>query len=361
MGPLLCLLSAAGFGAMAIFGKLAYDAGVGVGDLLLVRFALAAALLLAVAAAHGRAAWPAAPAGARRRWRWARSATPTQSGLYFAALERMDASLLALILYVYPALVLVGGGRARPRARDRVRRIAALRDRHSPAPRSSSLGAASGSARRARHRRWASAPRSPTPSTSSSATASVAGVPPVALAALVCPGATVHVRASSRRAAAVRSSASAPTAGHGSAAIALVSTVGAILAFFAGLARVGPSAASILSTLEPVVTVGARGGGVRRDARRGAAARAARSCSAPCVVMQWPAGAAVSTRVAGRGGERQRRALREAGSVGWRSLLRGASGGPGERQRRALRGRVRSGGVPARARAAAPANVNGGH
>jgi drug/metabolite transporter (DMT)-like permease len=38
-------------------------------------------------------------------------------------------------------------------------------------------------------------------------------------------------------------------------AIALVSTVLAILTFFAGLARVGPSAAAILSTLEPVVTV----------------------------------------------------------------------------------------------------------
>jgi drug/metabolite transporter (DMT)-like permease len=34
-----------------------------------------------------------------------------------------------------------------------------------------------------------------------------------------------------------------------------VSTVGAIALFFAGLRRVGPTAASILSTLEPVVTV----------------------------------------------------------------------------------------------------------
>ena len=39
-------------------------------------------------------------------------------------------------------------------------------------------------------------------------------------------------------------------------AIALVSTVVAILAFFAGLKRVGPAVASIVSTLEPVVTVG---------------------------------------------------------------------------------------------------------
>ncbi len=37
--------------------------------------------------------------------------------------------------------------------------------------------------------------------------------------------------------------------------LAAVSTVGAIALFFAGLRRVGPSAASILSTLEPVVTV----------------------------------------------------------------------------------------------------------
>ena len=40
------------------------------------------------------------------------------------------------------------------------------------------------------------------------------------------------------------------------AAIALVSTVGAIGLFFAGLRRVGPTAASILSTLEPVVVKG---------------------------------------------------------------------------------------------------------
>ena len=39
------------------------------------------------------------------------------------------------------------------------------------------------------------------------------------------------------------------------AGLAVVSTVGAIALFFAGLRRVGPTAASILSTLEPVVTV----------------------------------------------------------------------------------------------------------
>jgi drug/metabolite transporter (DMT)-like permease len=37
---------------------------------------------------------------------------------------------------------------------------------------------------------------------------------------------------------------------------ALVSTVSAILLFFSGMSRVGPSTAAILSTLEPPVTVG---------------------------------------------------------------------------------------------------------
>jgi drug/metabolite transporter (DMT)-like permease len=40
------------------------------------------------------------------------------------------------------------------------------------------------------------------------------------------------------------------------AGIAVVSTVVAIALFFAGLRRVGPSRASIISTVEPLVTVG---------------------------------------------------------------------------------------------------------
>jgi drug/metabolite transporter (DMT)-like permease len=39
------------------------------------------------------------------------------------------------------------------------------------------------------------------------------------------------------------------------AGIVAVSTVAAIVLFFAGLARVGPSRASIISTVEPLVTV----------------------------------------------------------------------------------------------------------
>jgi drug/metabolite transporter (DMT)-like permease len=45
-GALLCLASAAAFGAMGIFGKLAYDDGATVGTLLATRFVVVAALRL---------------------------------------------------------------------------------------------------------------------------------------------------------------------------------------------------------------------------------------------------------------------------------------------------------------------------
>src|SRR3712207_1068368 len=98
MGHALCLLSAAAFGAMAIFGKLAYDEGVGVSDLLLVRFAMAATVLLGVAHVTG------ALRGLTRRTVLAGLGLgaigyATQAGLYFLALERMDASVLTIVLY----------------------------------------------------------------------------------------------------------------------------------------------------------------------------------------------------------------------------------------------------------------------
>src|ERR687897_3580007 len=126
-GPLLCRMSAAAFGAMAVFGKYAYDAGVTVGDLLLVRFALAAVVLSMVAAATGalrglarRAVLSALAMGA--------VGYATQAGLFFLALERMDASLLALVLYTYPAFVLVGAvllGRERATRRRALSLVAA--------------------------------------------------------------------------------------------------------------------------------------------------------------------------------------------------------------------------------------------
>lgn len=98
-------LSAVGFGAMAIFAKLAYRDGVSLSSMLFLRFAIAGVLL---------AAW-----GMMRGMRWPRGrhllwlvgmggiGYVGQSFSYFAALQYASAGLVALLLYLYPAIVVV--------------------------------------------------------------------------------------------------------------------------------------------------------------------------------------------------------------------------------------------------------------
>ena len=79
---------------------------------------------------------------------------------------------------------------------------------------------------------------------------------PVSLAALVCTGAAVALLVSTIALGQFRPGAICRSPGWGwLACLAAVSTVGAIGLFFAGLRRVGPTTASILSTVEPLVTV----------------------------------------------------------------------------------------------------------
>ena len=250
MGALLCILSAAGFGTMAIFGKLAYEQDVGVGDLLLVRFALATAILLAIAHARGalrdlsrRAALTALALGA--------IGYATQAGLFFSALDRMDASLLALILYTYPVFVCVAAimlGRERVSARRIVGLVAAT------AGAALVLAGAAGGSFDALAAAMGFGAALAYTTYILLGDRIVSGISLLALAALVCAGAT----ATFALAAVVRGGPELGFAAAGwvwIAAIALASTVFAILTFFAGLERVGPSAAAILSVFEPVVTV----------------------------------------------------------------------------------------------------------
>jgi drug/metabolite transporter (DMT)-like permease len=282
MGALLCILSAAGFGAMAIFGKLAYDEGVEVGDLLLVRFALAATALLLVAVARG------ALRGLPRRAVLAALAMgaigyATQSGLFFSALARMDASLLALVLYTYPVLVVVAAV-ALGRERASARRVGALLVASAgvalvlagaASGSFDALGAAMGFAAALAYTAYILV-----------GDRVVAGVPLLALSALVCTGAA----ATFLLAAVVRGGPELSFGAAGLAwigAIALVSTVGAILTFFAGLARVGPSAAAILSVFEPVVTVALAAAAFGETLAPVQLAGAALVLAA-VVLMQWP-------------------------------------------------------------------------
>jgi drug/metabolite transporter (DMT)-like permease len=282
VGALLCILSAAAFGAMAIFGKLAYDEGVAVGDLLLVRFSLAAAALLAVAVARG------ALRGLSRRAVLVSLAMgavgyATQSGLFFSALERMDASLLALVLYTYPVLVCVGAV-ALGRERASARRVGALLAASAGVAlvlagaatgSFDALGAAMGFGAALAYTTYILV-----------GDRVVAGVPLLALGALVCTGAAATFLV----AAVVRGGPGLAFTAAGLGwvgAIALVSTVGAILMFFAGLARVGPSAAAILSVFEPVVTVALAAAAFGESLAPIQLAGAALILAA-VVAMQWP-------------------------------------------------------------------------
>lgn len=104
-GVMWVVLSAAGFGAMAIFAKLAYRDGVTLATMLFLRFAIAGALLAAWGLLHGMR-WPR---GRNLLWLLAMGGIGYvgQSFGYFAALQYASAGLVALLLYLYPAIVVV--------------------------------------------------------------------------------------------------------------------------------------------------------------------------------------------------------------------------------------------------------------
>lgn len=249
-GVLWIALSASAFGAMAIFARLAYQSGADVYGLLAVRFVIAAVALALIMRwqgvrlpGWGRVAALAAMGGI---------GYVGQSFCFFSALNHAQASLVALLLYLYPvfvtvmaavflkerltgaavtALVLcsvgagltVGGGEGSP------------------------LGIGLGLAAALIYSVYIVVGARLTP-----------GVPPMATTTIVCAAAAlVYVGV-----AVVRTSIGVPPRMPGDAigwlslfGIALLSTVVAILAFFAGLQRLGAAQASMLSTLEPVVTV----------------------------------------------------------------------------------------------------------
>jgi drug/metabolite transporter (DMT)-like permease len=253
-GTLLCLGSGAAFGAMAVFGKLAYAAGATVGTLLAVRFSLAAALfwalVLGAGGTHELRALRVRDVGAALAL--GGCAYAIQAGCYFAALERIDASLLSLLLYTFPTIVAAA---AVALGRERVdrRRMAALAlasgglvlvlagaGRGALDP----LGAALGLAAAAVYSAYILV-----------SDGIVGRIRPRVLSALVCTGAAASLTAGSALLGEFRPGELTAAGWGWLACLAVVSTVAAISLFFAGLRRAGPTSASILATVEPVVTV----------------------------------------------------------------------------------------------------------
>jgi drug/metabolite transporter (DMT)-like permease len=247
------LLSAAAFGAMAVFGKLAYDDGATVGTLLSARFVIAAAVTWAIVLARD----PVAARGIGRRdaalaLGLGALGYAGQAGCYFAALERMDASLLSLLLYTYPALVAMAAV-ALGRERLDARRVLAL------AFASGGLalvlgGAGTGALDPLGVILGVAAALIYTAYIMTSER--VAGrLHPQLLSALVCTGAGATLTVSAAALGQLRPGAVSAAGWGWLACLAIVSTVVAVALFFAGLRRVGPTTAAIASTAEPLVTV----------------------------------------------------------------------------------------------------------
>ena len=109
LGILLTVISAFAFGSGALFAKPVYAAGVGWHELMAWRFLIGASLAWVWVAIN-----PAARRGLRRMGRRALAVAlglgvlyTGNSATYFAGLEEVSASLAALIVYVYPAIVAV--------------------------------------------------------------------------------------------------------------------------------------------------------------------------------------------------------------------------------------------------------------
>lgn len=250
-GLALVTSSAAAFGTMPVLARAAYDSGATPFTLLAARFAVAWAALAAWGRLAGsRSEPPAAEARAIALALGAVGYAGTAMG-FFASLRYVPAQVAALLFYTYPALVAAGS--------------AALRRRLPPLPQAVALAVAlAGCSLVAGGGAAGVDPRGAALALGAAACyagyilagdAVAARLPAGVLARLVVAGAffssLVAALASGDRFGAI----SAP-GWLAAVVLGLVSTAYAIAAFLAGLARVGPTAASILSAAEPLVAAG---------------------------------------------------------------------------------------------------------
>jgi drug/metabolite transporter (DMT)-like permease len=247
IGVLLCLVAAGSFALQPVLVKLAFDGGAGVASVGSIRFALAAAALALLA----RKAIAAAPARTLLApFVLGLTVYGLETGLFFASLERIDASLASLLMCSYPALV-VGGAVLLQRERASRRRAVALvvaligvalvlaggvGGAMDPVGIGLALGAAIAYAAYVLV-----------------SDRLLGTTEPLVLATMLCAGAGT---AFALGGAATGSLATPrPSTLLVVGAIALVATVLPIAAFLGGVHRIGPSRATILGTVEPPVTI----------------------------------------------------------------------------------------------------------
>ena len=246
VGILFILVSAASFGSMPIFARFAYSSGVDTVTLLFLRFTMATAMMAAVMAVRRSAI----PRGRVLAGLVAMGAVGYvgQAMCYFTALTLASAGMVALLLYLYPAMVAALSA-AVLKERLPARTLAALALALGGAALTVGFGGGGGSLAGAAFAVGAAAIYSVYIIAGTGLMRVVSPLPASAVimaSAGVVYGVLVAVRGPRL-----------PASFGGFLAIAGVAvvTVVATVTFFAGLERIGPTNASLLSTFEPVVSV----------------------------------------------------------------------------------------------------------
>ena len=245
----MVLGSATAFGSLAIFAKLAYASGLGTAQLLAFRFLLAAVGMWILAMVIGQNPLRLGRKQLVTLFALGAVVYTGQSLTYFIALRSLPASLVVLIAYIYPSLVVVAGWLF-------LRRSVSLW--HGVALAASFAGVALlvGGARFQLAWALVFAIASPTIYTGYILIGErvMSSVPAVAASAVIMSGAALAfcLLAALNHELALPRNPSGWAVGIG---IALFPTMVAISLFLAGLPRIGAARAALLSTWEPVVTV----------------------------------------------------------------------------------------------------------
>lgn len=251
-GVALCLLSATAYGTSPILVKLLLDDELSLVSLNALRFTIAAiafAGLAALAVWRGRLVVPP-----RRTllFAFALGCGPYASQVlfYVGAVQHISASIASLLFYTYPALVVLAGALLARRRPDR-RRVVAL-----VLASAGTVVVVAGGALDLQPLGCTLALGAAVANTVFllSADRLLAGAEPFAVATMVTSGCGVTFLLASL----IDRGPQLPTTGTTWTwllALSLVATVVAVGALLAGVARVGASTASIVSTIEPVVTI----------------------------------------------------------------------------------------------------------
>jgi drug/metabolite transporter (DMT)-like permease len=245
LGACLVIISGAGFGTLAILGRYAYADGLDALTILCLRFSLSAVVMAAVMAArrerlpHGRVLWWLAGMGG--------IGYVAQAFSYFTALKYASAGLVALLLYLYPAFVAILSTlwlrETMPRAKVLALGLALAGTALTVGPAGGQLlGILFALSAAAIYSVYIIVGAQVLKQVSAIQSSAVIFAAAGAMFGLLMLWDGPHLPATPRGWAAI-------------GALVVLATVLPVVTFLAGLERIGPTNAAMLSTLEPVVTV----------------------------------------------------------------------------------------------------------